>query len=49
MILGLYCLGQVAILRATRRQQEFGDSVVECDEGVEFTVYGAEESVEVGL
>jgi len=42
-------LEQVAILRATRRQQQFGDAKaeVESDDGVEFTCYGAEESVQV--
>merc|ERR1712181_71263 len=42
-------LEQVAILRATRRRQQFGDAKVEVesDDGVEFTCYGAEESVQV--
>jgi len=40
-------LEQVAILRALRRQQQFGDNEVEFDGGVEFVCFGAEQSVQV--
>ena len=37
----------MAILRALRRQQQFGDDEVEFDGGVEFVCFGAEQSVQV--
>ena len=37
----------MAILRALRRQQQFGDNEVEFDGGVEFVCFGAEQSVQV--
>ena len=37
----------MAILRALRRQQQFGDDEVDFDGGVEFVCFGAEQSVQV--
>ena len=39
----------MAILRALRRQQQFGDDEVEFDGGVEFVCFGAEQSVQVDI
>ena len=48
-ILDNLCLAQVAILRAIRRKQQFGDGPFRTygPADVEFTCYGAEKSVQV--
>ena len=47
----IVCLAQVAILRAIRRKQEFGDGPFRTfgPTEVEFTCYGAEQSVQVNI